>query len=505
MNCKSIILTVVAILILSPTMHGETARIVTEIGSIPDQLTIRLASKPEVLFHPDANGQYSFSPARQDFVLILPEANDQFIYSPRIIPAGTADADTMYIIPPTFREYTVIVDNQTSLSFRFIADRAIISEALGTAKKDYQLKIIPGKEIDEILIAAMAEGHPAVVRRVKFLQNQRRGYLKIIPADLGIAVAVQAPQEETAPPQPEQEMPPAPVEETMPEPIIEIEKPAPIRQETDKVVQAQKPTTEEPQIEEPVMEEDKPLTSKPEPAKIISALTAADQNVMSLFFNNRLIVKNSSDLIVSLSGEYIRFSSPAMSYGGGSLGVHNLRLFEQNFDLFAHAAKSSLLEGYYYEGSLIWNPAPFVAMDISWLGATAEAWKRDFFLTRTSFGLSGNYLMGGSFGQFGVGARFRLDFGNFDYFVENAVESGVRYLPSFYVLTLFNMQKSNLAFLLGVVNESIYFSVDYKMQNGVGLTYTWKSRSQEDELLSPLEQSQQHRLNLHYSFALIDR
>ena len=109
------------------------------------------------------------------------------------------------------------------------------------------------------------------------------------------------------------------------------------------------------------------------------------------------------------------------------------------------------------------------------------------------------------FGQFGIGARFRLDFGNFDRYVENAVENSVRYLPSIYLLSIFDFANSTVGIMLGAVNEAIYFSANYAFQHRLGLSYTWKSSSQANELLSPLEQDQQHKISASYYFTLIQR
>jgi hypothetical protein len=485
------------ILFCAGVAAADTGRILTEIGSIPDQLTLRLASKPDIIFRPDADGLFNFTPAANDFVLILPDEGDEFIYSPRIIPAADVGADTLYIIPPTLIEYAIIVENFTSKKFEFFIDRAIVSEALETAKKDYQLEIIPQRELSEIYVAAIADGFPAVVQKVAILPNQRRGYMKIMPADLGIqAIARELPVE------PPPEIVLSPIEEEIvapPQTIVEIEK---LPESELEPLQKKAPQPDQPIAENDIIKQTTII-----PVSMDTVLgppyIAPKSTIATAFFNNRFLIKNSDNLLLSIDGEYALFSnSQNTSYAGASIGVHNLNVVQQNFDFYAHIAKSPELDGILYEGSLIWSPSDFVAMDLTYHGASSDAWEREYFITRTSLGLNGKYLLASSFGHFGIGARFRLDFADFENYVENAVESNSRYLPSFYVVTLFDLDKSTLGFMLGAVNEAIYFNATYLFQNKVSASYTYKSSSQADDLLSPLEQHQQHKVGLSYYFSI---
>jgi len=481
---------------LAAATWAKTGRIFTEIGSIPDQLSVWLASKPDALLRPDADGAYAFTPSDNDYLIILPVKEDQFIYSPRIIPAERAGADTLFIIPPTFTEYTIIVDNQTEQALTFLADEALVSEALVTAKKDYQLTIIPRRtSVSDIYVAAFTDGFTAAVHQVKFQPNKTVGYMTITPQDLGMPPVAKAPTKKPAAPV---IVPPAKPE---PEPIVEIERPAGPIVEQEKVAEPLPPPPEkkiEP-ISEPVV-----VASRPEPpVKIQNERTRPKQT--AAFINNRFFLKDAANLVLSAAGEYSLYSSPNLSRAGVLLGVHNIQLVQQNFDLILNISQSPDLGGYLYEASVIWTPLPFVALDMTRHGANSEAWRSEYYVSRTSFGLNGAYLLDGGWGQFGVGARFCLDFADFGRYVPGAVESGARYLPSIYALTTIDHKNSTTGLMLGVVDESIYFSLAHTFHNRIGFNYSWKSKSQQDDLLSPLESRQQHRVQLSYHFNLVER
>ncbi len=488
---------IILLLFCSLTARAKSGRIITEIGSIPDHLTVQLASQPGMALRPNADGGYTFNPNANDFVIIIPEKDDQFIYSPRVIPANKAGADTLYIIPPTSIEYTVIVENLTGKAFTFYADRAVISEALATAKKDYQLTIMPQqRSISEILVAAVSEDYPAVVQHVRFLKGQQLGYMKIRPQDLGIVVASKpAEKKAVAPliaspvvkPQPAEETKIDKVESTKPEPVEPIE---------------QEKKAEAPPVEKTTIS----VTEEQAAAETVEVQTAVQPpRISANFFNNRFLLKHSVNGVLTVGGEYAHYSPDGASITAGFVGLHNIRILHSNFDLFVNASASSQLRGMLFEGSLVWNPAPFVALDVSYHSADSEDWRREYFVSRTSLGLNGKYMLGSDKSQFGVGARFRLDFHDFSSHVATAVESSVRYMPSFYMISIFNVKQSTAGFMLGAVNEAIYFSLDYLIRDRFGVNYTWKSRSQEEELLSPLEREQRHKIALYYNFRVKNR
>jgi len=485
--------------ILAVAALSETGRIFTEIGSIPDQLTVRLASKPDVLLRPNDQGAYTFTPTANDYVIIVPEKEDQFIYSPRIIPAARAGADTLFIIPPTFTEYTIIVENKTGQALTFLADEALISEALATAKKDYQLTIIPRRAaISDIYVAAFAKGFPAAVRRVRFRKNKTIGYMTVGAQAQGMPPVARAAKKKPAAPVV------APAPSTAPEakqqPIVEIEKPSAPKKEELKIAEPLPSPPEESNVEssEPV------VTSIPKTVAEIQNEAIGPKKTV-VFFNNRFFLKDAANAVLSAGGEYSLYTSPNLSRASLMLGLHNIQLLQQNFDLILNVSQSPDLKGFLYEGSFIWTPLPFVALDATYHGTNSEAWRSEYFVSRFSFGLNGAYLLDGSWGQFGVGARFRLDFTNFSRYVASTVESGARYLPSIYALTTINHKNSTTGLMLGAVDEAIYFSITHMVRNRISLNYTWKSKSQQDDLLSPLESRQQHRLQLSYHFNLVER
>lgn len=500
MKTRKLLSLFISLQILASAAWANTGRIFTEIGSIPDQLTLRLASKPGLMLRPNADGVYTFTPSANDYVLILPVQEDQFIYSPRIIPAAQVGADTLFIIPPTFTEYTIIVDNQTEQALTFLADEALVSEALATPKKDYQLTIIPRRAaISGIYVAAFAEGFPTVVDRVEFRENKTVGYMTIRAQDIGMApVATAKTREEKAAAPPVASPPPNVISAPKTQPVVEIEKTSKPQKEQVKTAAPPPPEEKKEQSSAPV------VAGSPETVVEIQKQTIAPRKT-AVFINNRFFLKDAENVVLSASGEYSYYASPSMSRAGFLLGLHNMQVLRQQFDLILNVSHSPDLNGFLYEGSFIWTPLPFVALDMTYHGAQSEAWRSEYFVSRTSFGLSGAYLLDGGWGQFGIGARFRLDFANFSRYVPSTVESGARYLPSIYALTSINHKNSTTGLMLGVVDEAIYFSITHMFRNRIGLNYTWKSSSQQDDLLSPLESRRQHRLQLSYHFNLVER
>lgn len=486
--------------------------LITQIRGITNQVNIRSSSNPAVEQQPGENGAYEIDIASQDqdYILIAPQDRSSTLYSPRIIRASQVSTDTLYIIPPTNPSLSIIVDNKTNREFSFLIDRCIILNKLTTSENDYELTVIPHHSgMQNVLIAGIASGYPAVVKSVAINPAQRRGILTIEPQDIGIE---QAP---TPPPVVQTEpFTPEPVYEPTPQPESNLE------ERLAQLEAAQNQEEVPPQI---VYKEVKPQKVEEKPAPPPTVIRNQSQKEIdaakkqkaerieaaqsAFYFSDRLVVKDRRNTSIAIQGAYYMYPqmtpTPQLYHYG--VDLYNLRLFKKYFDINAQTATSDVLEGSYYRGSLTWHHSPYASIDLAYKSAQNEIWNSQYDVAQTSVGVNGYYKSQGVNFQLGAGVRFQVDIGDYKDYFPDQVENRYRYLQSLYIIGNGRFGSSSGTLLLGMINEAFYASATLFIGRFAGVNYTFKNLNTENDYFTPYETEMLHRVSVYLNFTLKNR
>ncbi len=484
---------------LSAVIEGA---LITQIRGITSRVSIRSSSNPDAEAQPGQNGAYRInvaSPAR-DYILIAPKEEDSNLYSPRVIPASAVGTDTLYIIPPTNPSLTIIVDNKTDQDFDFLIDKCIVLNKLVTTQKDYELTVIPHRsDSQNLLLAAVTPGFPAVVKSVAINPTQRRGILEIELQDIGL----QPPQQRPTP---------------APEPVVEKPQPTPVP-----VVETQMPSVEpkEEHVKTPTpvyIEKTAPasIEERPTPETIVVQTQPAEKDDSTIkieaaqsayYFSDRLVVKDRRNFSIAAVGGYSLYPNldESTSITGYGVDVFNVKLFKKYFDISLEAQNSNQLAGDYYRGSLTWHHSPYTSIDVAYKSAQDDIWTSQYDVSQTSVGVNGYYKSQGVNFQLGAGVRFQVDVGDYRAYFPEQVEKRYRYLPSFYLLGSGRFGSSSITVLAGMINEAAYASATLFLFRTIGLNYTFKNTNTQNAYFTPYEEEMLHRLSLYINFTLKNR